>query len=105
MTQKELLSLEHLKIAEVKEGYFLHVHTEDGYFLTSWKEGDNVKNYSGAICIYAPIMDNYPDYRIIRSDEHKNLENQKEELEKKEYEDWKRNRYTGATASYLNKTV
>ena len=28
MLQKDLLSLEHLKISEVKEGYFLHVHSK-----------------------------------------------------------------------------
>ena len=79
MTQKELLSLEHLKIAEVKEGYFLHVHTEDGYFLTSWKEGDDIKEYSGSICMYAPIMEDYPDYRVISEIEHNNLEKMRDE--------------------------
>lgn len=79
MTQKELLSLEHLKIAEVKEGYFLHVHTEDGYFLTSWKEGDDIKEYSGSICMYAPIVEDYPDYRVISENEHNNLEKMRDE--------------------------
>lgn len=79
MTQKELLSLEHLKIAEVKEGYFLHVHTEDGYFLTSWKEGDDIKEYSGSICMYAPIVEDYPDYRVISESEHNNLEKMRDE--------------------------
>lgn len=97
MTQKELLSLEHLKIAEVKEGYFLHVHTEDGYFLTSWVEGDDIKNYSGAICIYAPIMDEYDDYRVISEDEHRNFEKQRDEEIEKEAERMREEENIGET--------
>lgn len=108
MTQKELLSLEHLKVAELKEGYFLHVHTEDGYFLTSWKEDDNVKNYNGSVCIYAPIMENYPDYRIVTKDIHENLEAQRNKILEEEELQFRISRYkgnTGATAPYVNKTI
>lgn len=86
MTQKELLSLDNLKIAEVKEGYFLHVHTKDGYKLTAWKEGDDIKEYYASECIYAPIMDEYIDYRVITEDEDKALSDRKDEEVKKEME-------------------
>lgn len=74
MTQKELLSLEHLKIAEVKEGYYLHIHTEDGYYLTTWEDGSDVKEYVGTECIYAPIREEYEDYRVIDKEIHNELE-------------------------------
>ena len=87
MTQKELLSLEHLKIAEVKPGYFLHVHAEDGFYMTDWKEGDDIKKFNGSVCIYAPIRDEYKDYRIITADEFKELEKQQREAIEKEMEE------------------
>lgn len=71
MTQKELLSLEHLKIAEVKT--FVHIHTEDGWVLTDWNTGDDIKNYWSSVCMYTPIKDQYPDYRVITADEDKVL--------------------------------
>ena len=94
MTQKELLSLEHLKIAEVKPNLFLHVHAEDGWHITSWNEGDKIEDYWGCQCIYAPIKDEYPDYRMIESMEHLKNEDQKRiELE--------RIRLQGVTGAYV----
>lgn len=77
MTQKELLNLEHLSIAEVKK--FVHIHTEDGYIMTSWNDGDDVKEYAGSVCYYMPIRNEYEDYRIITLKEHNDLENQRDE--------------------------
>lgn len=77
MTQKELLNLEHLSIAEVKK--FVHIHTEEGYVMTSWKDGDDIKEYAGSVCYYMPIRNEYEDYRIITLDEHNELENQRDE--------------------------
>ena len=76
MTKQELLNLEHLKIAE--ETIFVHIHTEDGWIMTSWKEGDDIKEYSGSVCYYMPIRDTYVDYRIIAIDEHNRLEKERE---------------------------
>ena len=61
MLQKDLLNLEHLRISEVKEGYFLHVHSEDDWMITAWKEGDDIRKYVGFQCLYAPIKEEYPD--------------------------------------------
>lgn len=77
MTQKELLNLEHLSIAEVKK--FVHIHTEEGYVMTSWNDGDDVKEYAGSVCYYMPIRNEYEDYRIITLKEHNDLENQRDE--------------------------
>lgn len=72
MTKQELLNLDHLAIAE--ETIFVHTHTEDGYIMTAWNEGEDIKEYSGSVCYYMPIRDEYPNYRIITLDEHNMLE-------------------------------
>lgn len=84
MTQEQILKLEHLKTAEVKPGMFVHVHTEDGYIITSWVDTDDIKDYSGSVCLYMPIMDTYTeDYRIITTAEHEELlKRQMEAVEK-----------------------
>lgn len=72
MTREELLNLDHLAIAEVTK--FVHIHTEEGYFMTEWVEGQDIKEYSGSVCYYMPIRDTYADYRIITAEEHAELE-------------------------------
>ena len=42
MLKEELLKLDNLSIAEEKPGYFVHIHTKDGYILTSW-DGKDIK--------------------------------------------------------------
>lgn len=74
MTREELLNLEHLAVAELKTGQFLHIHVEDGWRMTTWKEGDDIKNYSSFQCMYAPIKDEYADYRVIGMEHHLRLE-------------------------------
>lgn len=81
MLQKDLLNLEHLKISEVKEGYFLHVHSEDDWMITSWKEEDDIRQYVGFRCLYAPIKEEYPDYRIITKEEHEKREQERMKVE------------------------
>lgn len=82
MTRDELLNLEHLAIAEVTK--FVHIHTEEGYFMTEWMEGQDIKEYSGSVCYYMPIRDTYADYRIITAEEHAELERLQEEAYKAE---------------------
>ena len=72
MTKKELLSLEHLAIAE--ETVFVHIHTEEGWYMTDWDENDDIKEYSGSVCYYMPIRNEYGNYRVITADEHQRLE-------------------------------
>lgn len=72
MTKQELLSLEHLAIAE--ETVFVHLHTKDGYVITDWFDGMDILLYSGGVCYYMPIRDEYDDYRVITVEEHNELE-------------------------------
>lgn len=88
MTKQELLSLEHLAIAE--ETKFVHVHTEDGYIMTVWKEDENILKYAGSECYYMPIREEYPDYRIITVEEHNELEKKRDEAIKESVEEYKK---------------
>ena len=57
MTQQEILNLPNLKIAEVKPNMFVHIHTEDGFVITTWNEGDEIEHSSGSPCMWMPIRD------------------------------------------------
>ena len=88
MTRQELLSMDHLAIAEVTK--FVHIHTEEGYIMTEWNDGMDIKEYNGSVCYYMPIRDEYTDYRVITLAEHEELEKQRDiaiEEENKRLED------------------
>ena len=72
MKKHELLTLEHLAIAE--ETVFIHLHTEDGYVITNWFDGMDILLYGGSVCYYMPIRDEYEEYRVITVEEHNELE-------------------------------
>jgi hypothetical protein len=72
MTRQEILNLPHLLISEVLPNKFVHLHCEDGYILTDYIEGKNIKDYYGSICVYFPIKDEYDVYRVITQAEHEN---------------------------------
>lgn len=81
MTQEQLLKMEHLKIAEVKPGMFVHIHAEEGYIITPWGEHEDIKEYSGSTCMWMPIRDSYDDdYRTITQAEHEELERRQREV-------------------------
>ena len=85
MLKEELLKLDNLSIAEEKPGYFVHIHTKDGYILTSWN-GEDIKEYSGSVCAYMPIRDEYPAYRVIGVDEHLRLQEEQRNAMEKEFQ-------------------
>jgi hypothetical protein len=75
MTQEQILKMDNLKVAEVKPNMFVHIHAKDGYIITAWGEQEDIKEYSGSVCMYMPIRDNYDDdYRTITVAEHQELE-------------------------------
>lgn len=76
MTRQELLSMDHLAIAEVTK--FVHIHTEEGYVMTEWNDSMDIKEYNGSVCYYMPIRDEYADYRVITLAEHEELEKQRD---------------------------
>lgn len=78
MTQRDILNLNNLKVAELKPNMFLHIHAQDGYIVTSYKEGDDISKYIGSVCYYMPIKDEYPDYRVITVEMHNNYVNMRD---------------------------
>lgn len=81
MTQEQLLKMEHLKIAEVRPGMFVHIHAEEGYIITPWGENEDIKEYSGSTCMWMPIRDSYDeDYRTITQAEHEEFERRQREV-------------------------
>lgn len=81
MTQDQILKMDHLMVAEVKPNMFVHIHAEDGYIITAWNENEDIKDYSGSVCLYMPIRDSYDDdYRIITVAEHNELDKRQKEV-------------------------
>jgi hypothetical protein len=72
MTKQEILNLPHLSIAEVLPDKFVHLHCYEGYILTDYTEGKDIKDYHGSVCVYFPIKDEYDTYRVITQAEHEN---------------------------------
>lgn len=93
MTQEQILKMDNLEVAEVKAGMFVHVHAKEGYRITSWGEHEDIKNYSGSICMYMPIRDSYDDdYRTITVEEHEALEARAREAHEAEMKENEMNR-------------
>ena len=53
--------------------------------MTSWN-GEDIKEYSGSVCAYMPIRDEYPEYRVIGVDEHLRLQEEQRIAFEKEFE-------------------
>ena len=93
MTQEQILKMDNLEVAEVKPGMFVHVHAKEGYRITSWGEHEDIKDYSGSICMYMPIRDSYDDdYRTITVEEHEALEERAREAHEAEMREMENNR-------------
>ena len=85
MTQQEILNLDNLKTAEIKPGMFLHIHSNEGYVITDYKEGDDIKTYSSSVCYYMPIKDEYDEtYRTITVEEDERYIELREKAQKEE---------------------
>lgn len=94
MTQEQILKMDNLELAEVKVGMFVHVHAKEGYRITSFNpETDDIKTYSGSICMYMPIRDSYDDdYRTITVEEHEAFEERAREAHEAEMREMENNR-------------
>ena len=73
MTIDEILNLGHISSSEVPN--YTRIQTEDGYYMTAWTEGDDIRKYAGSNVYYLPVRENYdyPDLRVITVEEHKRL--------------------------------
>lgn len=82
MTREELMALSHLNISEITR--FVHLHTEEGWFLTDYFEGMDIKEFCYTNCLYLPIKDEYNAYRVIDEVEKAMLEERAEEARREE---------------------
>ena len=82
MTKEQLTTLEHVVYRETEA--FVHLHTEEGYYITEYQDGDDIKDFCASECWYIPLMEEYPDFRVIDTEEYNRLE---AEAEKKREED------------------
>lgn len=82
MTREELMALSHLNISEITR--FVHLHTEEGWFLTDYFEGMDIKEFCYTNCLYLPIKDEYNAYRVIDEVEMAMLEERAEEARREE---------------------
>ena len=66
---------------------FTKVEPEEGMVLTTFKEGDNILDYSSPTKMFAPHSINLDEYREISIEENKKyLEEQLEEIQRLERE-------------------
>lgn len=71
MTKDNLLKLEHTTSVQ---GEYIALAAEDGYRITSWREGEDIAAFSSFTQSYLPIKDSYPDYRVITQEEADRLQ-------------------------------
>jgi surface protein len=73
MTINEILNLGHISSSEVPN--YTRIQTEEGYYMTAWTEGDDIRKYAGSNVYYLPVRENYdyPDLRVITVEEHERL--------------------------------
>mgnify|MGYP003291487883 FL=1 len=60
---------------------YIKVIAEDGGYLTSYKDGDNICTYTSSRIIYAPLTADLSDLRDITADENNNYERLRLEAE------------------------
>lgn len=68
---------------ETKEK-FIVLTAEDGQSLTTWKEGDDIKEFNASKLIYCPLSFDYSAYRDIDDKEVEKLNKEQEEAIKKQ---------------------
>lgn len=74
-----------MKIEKLEK--FTKVESEEGMVLTTFKDGDNILDYSSATKMFAPHSINLDEYREISIEENeKYLKEQLEEIQRLERE-------------------
>lgn len=60
---------------------YIKVIAEDGGYMTSYKDGDNIWTYTSSRIIYAPLNADLSDLRDITAEENNNYEKLRLEAE------------------------
>lgn len=53
---------------------YIKIVAEDGHYLTTYKDGDNIWEYTSSRIIYAPLTADISTLRDITVEEHNNYE-------------------------------
>lgn len=89
----------HKIIVEYNEKYnFNKVTCEQGHYMTTWVEGDDIKTFTASTIMYCPITFDLSKYHCITNEEYETLSKLHREAIAKEMEE-QRNRIpnTGTT--------
>ena len=66
--------MEHKIIVELNEKYnFNKITCTENHYITTWKEGDDIKEYSASTLIYAPTSVDTSVYRCVTEEKHNEL--------------------------------
>ena len=68
--------MEHLHI---ETSIFIKLYSDEGYFITSYKEGDDIKEYSAPTILYCPLTFDISIYRVIDAETNERYLKEQEE--------------------------
>ena len=71
--------MEHLHI---ETSIFIKLYSDEGYFITSYKEGDDIKEYSASTILYCPLTFDTSIYRVIDAETNERYLKEQEEYYK-----------------------
>lgn len=77
MEQKDLLAL---KRTTSTIGKVLEIKADNGYVITEYKNGADISTYYGFTTAHMPILDTYPNYRVITKEKADKLQMEKDKL-------------------------
>lgn len=88
----------HKIIVEYNEKYnFNKVTCEQGHYMTTWVEGDDIKTFTASTIMYCPITFDLSKYRCITNEEYENLSKLHREAIEKEMEEHRMRVDSGTT--------
>lgn len=80
-----------MNIVEKTKLKFKEVKSENGKYITNFKEGDDIKTYSASTILICPISADLTEYREIDEEQHQKYLEAKEKAFKEEMEEKEKN--------------
>jgi hypothetical protein len=82
-----------IELVETKNGNFNKITCNEGHWITSWNEGDDILEFNASKVICCPLkVEIETTYRCIDNETYEVLEKQRDEAEKKRMEEEEKNR-------------
>lgn len=77
-----------IELVETKNGNFNRITCNEGHFITSWNEGDDILEFNASKVVCCPLkVDIEATYRCITEEEFVELEKKRMEAEEKKIEE------------------